>query len=103
MYFDTRYCKLYVTSLFCLFLLQFFLIGIIIGAVQQVTEALCAVLAWTWVCIGIENKGKEEGTKVTIIMIIVLIYSITHHHRSTTPPNITQYSIRYLTLCFMYI
>lgn len=75
MYFDTRYCKLYVTSLFCLFLLQFFLIGIIIGAVQQVTEALCAVLAWTWVCIGIENKGKEEGTKVTIIMIIVFIVS----------------------------
>ena len=73
MYFDTRYCKLYVTSLFCLFLLQFFLIGIIIGAVQQVTEALCAVLAWT--CIGIENKGNEEGTKVTIIMIIVFIVS----------------------------
>ena len=102
MYFDTRYCKLYVTSLFCSFLLQFFLIGIIIGAVQQVTEALCAVLAWTWVCIGIENKGKEEGTKVTIINDNCF-YSITHHHRSTTPPNITQYSIRYLTLCFMYI
>lgn len=70
MYFDAKYCKLCATLLLCLFLLQFFLIGIIIGAVQQVTEALCAVLAWTQTCMGIENKVKGEGAEVTMINIV---------------------------------
>ena len=61
-------CKLHVT-LFYLFLLQFFLIGIVLGAVQQVIKALWAVLAGT-VLEYQEYLEKREGPRVICMMIL---------------------------------